>query len=77
MEKEKTHTTWYEPFTEMDEIQRAVNFVLSHAVTGICTAGDITLLPKVLKACEDFARMSPQDIGKLIESGRSYQPLFV
>lgn len=77
MEKEKTHTTWYEPFTEMDEIQRAVNFVLSHEVTGICTAGDITLLPKVLKACEDFARMSRKDMGKLIESGRSYQPLFV
>jgi aryl-alcohol dehydrogenase-like predicted oxidoreductase len=77
MEKEKTHTTWYEPFTEMDEIQRAVNFVLSHAVTGICTAGDITVLPMVLKACENFARMSQQEMADLIESGRSFQPLFV
>ena len=40
-EKEKTHTTWYEPFSGMDEIQKAINFVLSHDVTGICTAGDI------------------------------------
>ncbi len=56
-EKEKTHTTWYEPFSEMEEIQRAVNFVLSHDVTGICTAGDITLLPLVLKACENFIRV--------------------
>ena len=76
-EKEKTHTTWYEPFSEMEEIQRAVNFVLSHNVTGICTAGDIRLLPVVLKACEDFVRMSVEEQKKLIEVGRSYQPLFV
>jgi aryl-alcohol dehydrogenase-like predicted oxidoreductase len=76
-EKEKTHTTWYEPFAGMDEIQAAVNFVLSHAVTGICTAGDTQLLPLVLKACEQFVPMSLEERNKLIESGRVYQPLFV
>jgi len=25
-EKEKTRTTWYEPFSEMEEIQKAINF---------------------------------------------------
>ena len=76
-EKEKTATTWYEPFQAMEQIQPAVNFVLSHAVTGICTAGDIRLLPLVLKACENYTWLSLEDRGKLIESGRSYQPLFV
>ena len=76
-DKEKTHTTWYEPFSEMDKIQQAVNFVLSHAVTGICTAGDIHLLPMVLKACENFSPLSPEERQRLIESGRSYEPLFV
>jgi aryl-alcohol dehydrogenase-like predicted oxidoreductase len=76
-EKEKTHTTWYEPLSEMGAIQTAVNFVLSHAVTGICTAGDITLLPMVLKACEDFTPLSQDERSRLIESGRAYQPLFV
>ncbi len=75
--KEKTHTTWYEPFTQMDQIQSAVNFVLSHAVTGICTAGDIQLLPLVLKACENFVLLSVQERNQVIEVGRSYQPLFV
>jgi aryl-alcohol dehydrogenase-like predicted oxidoreductase len=74
--KEKTHTTWYEPFYEMEQIQPAVNFVLSHAVSGICTAGDTRLLPLVLKACEQFVPMSPEERGGLIESGRAYQPLF-
>ena len=76
-EKEKTHTTWYEPFSGMDEIQRGINFVLSHDVTGICTAGDIRVLPLVLKACEKAVPMSLEEREKLIESGRVYQPLFV
>jgi aryl-alcohol dehydrogenase-like predicted oxidoreductase len=76
-EKEKTATTWYEPFQAMEQIQPAVNFVLSHAVTGICTAGDIRLLPLVIKACENYTTLSLEERGKLIESGRSYQPLFV
>jgi aryl-alcohol dehydrogenase-like predicted oxidoreductase len=75
-EKEHTAATWYEPFSEMDQIQSAVNFVLSHAVTGICTAGDIHLLPMVLKACENFVSLSLEEQSRLIESGRSYQPLF-
>ena len=75
-EKEKTHATWYEPFSQMDEIQKGINFVLSHDVTGICTAGDIGLLPLVLKACEKVAPLSLEEREKLIESGRAYQPLF-
>jgi len=76
-EKEKTHTTWYEPFPEIELIQRAVNFVLSHDITGICMAGDIRLLPLVLKACENNVPLSLEEREKLIEFGRKYQPLFV
>ena len=76
-EKEQTATTWYEPFSEMELIQKGINFVLSHAVTGICTAGDIHVLPLVLKACEMAAPLSLKEREKLIESGRVYQPLFI
>jgi aryl-alcohol dehydrogenase-like predicted oxidoreductase len=67
---------WYEPFREMDAIQRAVNFALSYDVTGLCTVGDIHVLPKVLEACEKFAPLPPEEREKLIESGRSFEPLF-
>ena len=76
-ENEKTHTTWYEPFSRMDEIQKAINFVLSHDVTGICTAGDIHVLPLMIKACEQAVPLSLEEQEKLIESGRAYQHLFV
>jgi aryl-alcohol dehydrogenase-like predicted oxidoreductase len=75
---EKTHTatTWYEPFEEAERIQAAVNFALSYPVTGLCTAGDTRLLPRVLEACERFAPLSAAEQQSLIEQGRSYQPLF-
>jgi predicted aldo/keto reductase-like oxidoreductase len=67
---------WYEPFNEMDIIQQAVNFALSYDVTGLCTVGDIRVLPKVLDACQNFTPLSVDEREKLIESGRAYQPLF-
>jgi aryl-alcohol dehydrogenase-like predicted oxidoreductase len=76
-EKEKTHTTWYEPFSKAELIRQAVNFVLSYDVTGICTAGDIHLLPLVLKACEEYRALSPEERDALIDLGGAYQPLFV
>ncbi|MGB8214261.1 MAG: aldo/keto reductase [Anaerolineales bacterium] len=75
-EKEKTHTTWYEPFSGMNMIQPAINFVLSHPVTGICMAGDTRLIPLLLKACENYTPLSLEERAELIESGRAYRPLF-
>ncbi len=75
-DKERTATTWYEPFSGMELIQKGINFVLSHNVTGICTAGDTGLLPLVLKACEQFMPMPLEEREALIESGRIYEPLF-
>ncbi len=75
-EKVKTFNTWYEPFTEMDDIQAHVNFVLSHEITGICTSGDVRLLPLVLRACENYTATSPGDQEELIESSKGFEPLF-
>lgn len=72
----KWASCWYEPFKETDAIQQAVNFALSYDVTGLCTVGDIQVLPKVLEACEKFSPLSPDEREKLIESGRRFEPLF-
>ena len=76
-EKAQTFDTWYEPFNEMDDIQAHVNFVLSHEITGICTAGDVRLLPLVLRACENYTPISSGDREKIIESSKAYEPLFI
>jgi aryl-alcohol dehydrogenase-like predicted oxidoreductase len=73
----KTHNTWYKPFTEAEHIQAAVNFALSQDVTGLCTAGDITVLPLVLDACAQFTPMSKEEQEALIATANQYEPLFV
>ena len=75
-EKPKTHTTWYEPFSDLAHIQQAVNFALSQEVSAICTAGDITVLPRVLEACENFKPLSEADQEKLVASASKFEPLF-
>lgn len=75
-EKQHTATTWYEPFEKSDQIQPAVNFVLSQDVTGLCTAGDTRVLPLVIEACRNFSRLSQVEMEAMIESGKQYEPLF-
>jgi aryl-alcohol dehydrogenase-like predicted oxidoreductase len=72
----KTHTTWYEPFSTPAEIQQAIDFVLSQDVTGICTAGDINVLPLVLQACENFQPMSQEKQEELIQTGAEQEMIF-
>jgi len=75
-EKEKTATTWYEPFDQMEEIQAAVNFALSYEVTGLCTAGDTKVLPMVLKACQNFSPLNQAQREAMLQSGQQFEPLF-
>lgn len=75
-EKQKTATTWYEPFDRMEEIQQAVNFALSYEVTGLCTAGDTKVLPMVLTACQNYSQLSQPEREAMIQSGQQFEPLF-
>lgn len=75
-ERPKTHTTWYEPFHTPVTIQEAINFVLSHDVTGVCMAGDVTVMPMVLQACEQFSPLSGEEQNALMERGKSMEMIF-
>jgi len=75
-DREHTATTWYEPFDNSEDIQKGVNFALSYDITGLGTAGDTRVLPIMLKACENFTRLSDSEREEMIESGKQYEPLF-
>ena len=75
-DKPKTHTTWYEPYKSPEYIQEAVNFVLSQDVTGLCMAGDVTVIPMILQACENFSVMPEEEQSGLIEKGRAMEMIF-
>ena len=75
-DQEHRYHTWYEPFDELPDIQEAVNFALSHNVSGLCTAGDTRLLPLVLQACEDFRPLDEDEQEQMITYGANFNPLF-
>ncbi|KAA3662664.1 MAG: aldo/keto reductase [Chloroflexi bacterium] len=75
--KPKIYNTWYEPFTSQEEIDLAVHWVLSQPGVFLNTAGDITLLPKVLNAASRFDPATNQaDIAAKMTSV-TMEPLFV
>ena len=57
----RTHTTWYQPLEEQADIDRAVHWVLGLPGVFVNTAGDLTLLPRVLDAASRFERRPSDD----------------
>jgi len=52
--------TWYEPFEEQADIDRAAHWVLNRPGIFLNTTGDIHLLPKVLDAASRFEAGPPE-----------------
>jgi predicted aldo/keto reductase-like oxidoreductase len=75
-DREHSQHTWYLPFEEKDAIQRNINFVLSHKLTHICTAGDYRLLDDIYEACENFSPMSAEEQQALIEKQSKHELIF-
>jgi aryl-alcohol dehydrogenase-like predicted oxidoreductase len=76
-DESRVYNTWYKPFDEADRIQQAVDFALSQNVTGLCTAGDLQLLPLFLEACEAFTPMEERKQNALMATADAYEPIFV
>lgn len=75
-DESREYSTWYKPFDEADKIQEAVDFALSQNVTGLCTAGDLQLLPLFLEACEAFTPMGEGKQEALVATADVYEPIF-
>lgn len=72
----RTHTSWYVPFDNAADIQAAVNFALSQDVTGLCTAGDLSVLPLFLDACAKYQPQSADEQEALIATAEQYESVF-
>ncbi len=72
----KAFTTLYEPYGDAADIQQGVNFALSQDVTGLCTAGDRTILPLFLEACEQFTPLSTAEQERLVARAAELEPIF-
>jgi aryl-alcohol dehydrogenase-like predicted oxidoreductase len=68
---DRTHTTWYQPLEAAPDIERAVHWAMGVPGVHLNTAGDLTLLPRVLEAAARFERRpSDAEMSTLVESTR-------
>jgi len=76
-DKPQTHSSWYQPFDRLEEVEPAVHFSLSRPVSGLCTAGDVKVLPLFLRACESYRQPMPADAQEaMIATADRYEPIF-
>jgi len=73
----QTRTTWYEPFEDQSDIDRAVHWAMGRPGIFVNTAGDIHLLPKVLDAASRF--QGAPDTAAMAQqlAEQAVEPLFV
>ena len=68
---DRTHATWYQPLERQEDIDRAVHWVLGRPGIFLNTAGDLTLLPRVLEAASRFQRRpSDEEMTALHDAAR-------
>lgn len=51
---ERPQQTWYEPLTKQEDIDASVHWLLSHEGVFLNTAGELSLLPRILDAADRF-----------------------
>lgn len=68
--------TWYEPFTEMADVERAVAWALNQPITTICSAGDQSLLATICDAAERYQSIDDAAQNSLLTVPR-YGDIFV
>ncbi len=72
-----TAATWYEPFQDQEDIDRAVHWVLGRPGIFLNTVGDIHVLPKVLDAANRFERRPSEAEMAAAMREKQMEPLFV
>ncbi|HEY7400232.1 MAG TPA: aldo/keto reductase [Actinomycetota bacterium] len=76
--EEHRYTTWYEPLEEQPSIDAAVAFALSRTTaTGLATAGDVRLLPRMIEAERRAATTAPDAAAAELALLTEFEPPFV
>src|SRR6266508_4288023 len=71
-------TTWYEPLEDQRAIDAAVAFALSRPeVTGIATAGDVGLVPKMVEAESRRGSKTVREVDAVLSEVSEYEPPFI
>ena len=73
---QENRNTWYQPFEDPDDIERAVHWVLARPRIFLNTVGDLALLPRVLEAASRFENSPGDDAMRMVVEERRATTLF-
>jgi hypothetical protein len=73
---ERLYRCWYQPFDTPREVEDAVRFTLSQAVTTAATCSDLRIAKLMLDAAEQFSPMDSGEQAVLCQNAVNYTPLF-
>ena len=74
--REPTHNTWYEPFTEQADIDRAVAWALNQPVATLCSSGDKTVFSRIVAAAERYREIDERAQLSLLTTAPEYDNIF-
>jgi hypothetical protein len=75
-DKERNHITWYEPLSDPEAITKSVHYVLGIPDIFLITAGDMQVLPKILKAAANFHSPPPDEAMQRLVKKHDIKPIF-
>lgn len=75
-DREKTHTTWYEPLEDQLAIDSAVHWVLGNPDVFLISVGDTQILPQVLDATSRFDSRPSEEKMRSLLADQKMEPLF-
>lgn len=68
---DRTHATWYQPLEAQADIDRAMHWAMGVPGVHLNTAGDLTLLPRILDAAGRFERRpSDEEMTTMLDATR-------
>jgi aryl-alcohol dehydrogenase-like predicted oxidoreductase len=68
---DRTHATWYQPLEAPADIDRAMHWAMGVPGVHLNTAGDLTLLPRILDAASRFQRRpSDEEMTTMLDATR-------
>jgi aryl-alcohol dehydrogenase-like predicted oxidoreductase len=70
------YRTWYEPFSDLADIEESLWFTLSHDITTAALPSDLQLWPAIFDAAERFKPMDEQTRREVVSKVRQYPPIF-
>jgi hypothetical protein len=76
--EERRFATWYEPLDEQSTIDAAMAFALARReATGVCTAGDVRLLPVQILAEQRIASIAIDEAAATLDRVPDLEPPFI